>query len=102
MKFEADAAGPMIYHLIHLPFSASQLFDDNAKKCLRAIDNQQLDRLVQPAIDRLRQDLRLPDHELVTFAPHGLIENRHLKLAASHESKRFRAAGLLHTNRHIR
>ena len=57
---------------------------------------------MQLAVDFLRQDLGLADHQFVAFAPHGLDQNRQLQLAASHDATGFGTARFLNSKGDIR
>ena len=65
------------------------------------IDHQQLQRLVQFAVDRLGQDLRLAHRQLEAFAPHHLDQDGQLQFAAAHHLERVRSARFLHANRNV-
>src|SRR5262245_43248128 len=101
MEFESDTARAVVPHLDHLSFAASELLNHAAEKSFRAVDDEQLDGLLQPSIDSFGQDLGLTHHELIALTPHRFDEDRQLQLASPHDAERFRAAGLFNANRDI-
>ena len=101
MKLQPDAPGAVIHHLRHLALARAELFNDHPKKRLRAVDHQQLHRLMQLPVDRLGQNLRLADHQLIPLAAHHLDQNRQLQFSAAHHFKGVRAPGLFHFDRNV-
>ena len=91
----------MIHHLGHLAFSAAQFLDHHTDERFRAIDHQQLQRLVHFVIDRFSQNLGLADHQLESFAAHHFNQDGELQFTASHHLKSVRATGLFHANGHV-
>src|SRR2546427_711979 len=83
-------SGSVIDHFRHLALASAQLLDHDTEKGIGTIDDQHFERLVKLTIDRLRQDFRLPHHQLIAFAPHAFDKDRKLKFAPPHYSERFR------------
>ncbi len=101
LEFHAYAPVAVVVHLFHLRLTHAELLDDDTDECLRHVDGQQLDRLHQPAVNALGDNLRLADRELVAFAAHHLDEDGQLQLAASHDAEGVGAVGVFHAQRNV-
>ena len=65
------------------------------------VDRDALDRLVQLAVDRPGDDLRLAHGELEALAPHHLDQDRELQLAAALHLPRVGTLGVEHADRDV-
>ena len=96
--FEAGAPVTGVGHLDHPPAPLPQALGHDADKVLGNVDDGELHRLANGAVDRLGYDLGVAQLELVTLAPHRLDENGQLKLASPEHDEGVRRLGLLHAN----
>ena len=95
---ELDAHAPvaMIVHVGDFALARAELLHDDADEFFWHIDREMLHRFHQLAIDALGDDLRLADHEFVTFAAHHLDEDGKLQFAAAQHFERIGCAGIFH------
>ncbi len=88
----------MIAHLEHLAAPGAGRFHDDADEILRHVDHQPLQRLEFLAVFRADHNFRLTHHQLKTFAPHRLDQNRELQFAAPQHAERFRCVRVFHAD----
>ena len=80
LEVHAHAAGVVIAHLQHFAAPLPNRFHNDADEILGDVDHQAFERLELFAIFRAHHDFRLADHQLETFAPHRLDQNRQLQV----------------------
>ena len=82
---EVHPRAPMavVHHLLHTSLADSHELRHCAQVRFRHVNPQPLHRLMQLAIDGLRDHLRLPDGQLESLAPHRLDQHRQLQLTAA-------------------
>ena len=100
-KVHAHTAGAVIVHLQHFAAPGAQGFQNDANEVFRNIHDQAFDRLELFATFVANDDLGLADHQLKTFAAHGLNQNGQLQFAAAEYPERFRRVGILHANGNV-
>ena len=81
-ELEAHVAS-RLRHVRELSLARAEAFHDSAHVLLRHFDRQVLDWLAELAIDRLVDDFRFADLQLVALAAHLLDEDREMQLAAT-------------------
>ena len=82
-ELHAHPAGAVVRHVVHAALAGGEQLRDRAEVLLGRVDREVLERLVQLAVDRLRDHLRLADGELEALAAHLLDEDRERELAAA-------------------
>ena len=100
-EFHAHAPGIVVHHFFHFAAAVSQQLHHDADEIFRAVHDQQFQRLEPPPVFRAHHDFRLAHHQLVTFAPHRLDQNRQLQFAAAQHAKCVGGSGVFHAQRHI-
>ena len=93
-EFQAHSARPGVDHLRHLAFAHRQQLRDDADKVFGNIDDQQLHRFVERAVDLAGDDGGLGHLQLVAFAAHGLDDDRELEFAAAGDLEGVRLFGI--------
>ena len=78
----AHPPGPVVDHVLETAFTQRQKLSDDSEIVLRDIDGQPFDRLAELSVHQLRDDLRLADGQLKSFAAHRLNQDRQLELAS--------------------
>src|SRR5262249_3031612 len=68
MELQPHASRAVVHHFHHLALAASELFDDDTEKRLRTINDKHLHRFMKAAINRFGKNLRLTDHQFISFA----------------------------------
>src|ERR1700736_2221947 len=91
----------MVDHLGHFAFAATKLFDNHTHKRFGAVDDEQLQRLMQRAVDGAGQDLGLSYRQLETLTAHHLNQNGELEFAAPHYLERVGATRFLYPDRYV-
>ena len=76
-------AGAVVGHLLHAPLALGKDLGDRAEVLLGGVDGEPLHRLVDLAVDRPGDDLRLADGQLEALTAHLLDEDGQRELAAA-------------------
>ena len=75
-ELHAHPSGAVVAHPIHPALASREKLGDRAEVLFRRVDREVLERLVDLAVDSLRDHLWLADRELETFTTHLLDEDR--------------------------
>ena len=96
-----DPAGAVVHHVLHAALAEREQLADHAEVVLGRVDRDALHRLLQLAVHRPRDDLRLADGELEPLAAHHLDEDGELELAAALDLPHLGALGVEHADRDV-
>src|SRR6185312_1246840 len=96
-------AGPAVAdrHVAELRAASSQRLHDGTLVPLVNVDGESLVRLMNLAIDELRQNLRPGNGELVALSAHVLDENGQVQLTAAGDAHDIGLVRVLDTQRHV-
>ncbi len=92
---EAGTPVAGVRHLAHAAAALAEPLGDHADERVGHVDDHELHRLGEHALDVLREDLGVAQLELVALAAHRLDEDRELQLAATEHDEGVRRLGLL-------
>ncbi len=99
--FHPHPAGVVVGHLLQAALATRQQLRDRADVLLGGVDREPLDRLVQLAVDLLRQHAGLPSGQLEALAAHQLEQDDQLQLAAALHLPGIGALGVVDADRDV-